>query len=684
MALDTIKLPKNKQALARIIDQHAEREEARLSYKRTMWLLAWYYLNGARRFDVFDPERGTLHPHYLDEDGNMEFQSQELLSAIDRVSARLATADFMPKILRKNNNLAGVRDKSVAQVISNSLVSEDQLDKIKVQFCHIFASLGCCGIAGHVVDHPTIGLTSDLEVVHPREIFPFPSLGNDYTKQRGIMRQRSVPLEFLTEIFGKKVKSNLKHMEYWEKQIGENIEEYSNYDHGEILKYNDGSGQLPGVPSKNPDAMGVAKIRELWTFGAQDTVSRYVVTSGDYVILDEDYSGLEVYCPLGYARFMETGSFHGAGMFDLLFSICRELERLLKSLFNNIRDTDRYGVLVMPQGQFNERAMLRDIGNGLRMIPYEPDPVSEGFKPFSIQPYNLGDVPGKTAGLAKSILDNLNPVRDLISEKGRVDSAKGLDFLDEEVKRAMSNPARGVEQAFGNCYRALMSGASRVIMQSPRALPLTDLDLDMAGVVMDPEEGTVNFSGQNPIPSLTGLKFTIKERAPKSKAARKQEALAMLKAGLTDPDAVKLLALKENLDLGVWMEEEIAAYESIVRNCLILYGDGKTPGEIVLTPHTAKPRFQMRVLVAFMASPQMSMASPEVQDEFMKYRQFMMDSMGMTLPEAVPNPDDMSILMQAEQAAQERMAKMNPQGGPGGPIPINQGGGPSGPPRQRA
>jgi hypothetical protein len=69
----------------------------------------------------------------------------------------------------------------------------------------------------------------------------------------------------------------------------------------------------------------------------------------------------------------------------------------------------------------------------------------------------------------------------------------------------------------------------------------------------------------------------------------------------------------------------------------------------------------------------MMAASPEVQDEFMKYRQFLMDSMGMTLPEAVPNPDDMAILMQAEQAVQEQMMQMQGQGGLPGPQPPSQG-----------
>ena len=671
MPTDQIKLTKNKKALARIIDQHAEREESRLSYRRTTWLLAWYYLNGARRFDVFDPEHGHLSPHYLDEEGNMEFQSQELLSSIDRVSARLAAADFMPSVKRKNNSLTAVRDRSIAQIISNSLISTDQLEKIKTTFCHLFTTLGSCGIAGHITDHPTIGLSSDLEVIHPRELFPFPSLGNDYTKTQGLMRQRTVPLSFLKDIFGKKVTSHLKEMEYWEKTAGESLEVGDDSDFSGGLEYKPGNA-VPGVPSKTPEALGVAKIRELWLMDSQDLVTRYIVTSGDYVLHDESYDGLEVYCPIGFARFMENGSFHGAGMFDLMFSISRELERLLKSLFNNIREIDKYGVLVMPQGQFNERAMLRDVGNGLRMIPYEPDPVSEGFRPFTIAPHNTGDIPGKTASFAKSMMDGLSPVRDLIEEKGRIDSAAGLNFLDEEVNRAMTNPSRGIDQAFGSCYRSMLSSASRVIMMSPRPLPVSDLTLDMAGVIFDPAQGTVNFQGQNPIPNLSTLSFSIKSRTPRSGTARKQEALEMLKAGLTDPAGLKILALKEGLDFAVYLDEEKAAYESIVRNCLILFGDGETPGEIVVTPHTAIPEMQLRILGSFMASPAMSMGSPIVQDEFMKYRQFLFDSMGMTLPEAVPNPDDMAALMQVEQAMREQQAQLAQQ--------MQQGGGPGGPP----
>ena len=64
--------------------------------------------------------------------------------------------------------------------------------------------------------------------------------------------------------------------------------------------------------------------------GPADLCERYVMASGDYIIEDVVTEGMEVYCPIGHDRFMENGTFHGAGAFDLLFPLIREAERLIK------------------------------------------------------------------------------------------------------------------------------------------------------------------------------------------------------------------------------------------------------------------------------------------------------------------------------------------------------------------
>ena len=126
MATDTYPLPKDRRLLAQIVDQHVERELNKLTYRRTLWILAWYYLNGFRRFDVFDPRTSRVVPYYLDEDGNMEFQSTELMSIIDKTTARLNTMDLRPRALRQGFSLAGIRERSVAQLVADAVVSDQQ------------------------------------------------------------------------------------------------------------------------------------------------------------------------------------------------------------------------------------------------------------------------------------------------------------------------------------------------------------------------------------------------------------------------------------------------------------------------------------------------------------------------------------------------------------------------------
>jgi hypothetical protein len=173
-------------------------------------------MNGFRRFDVFDPRTARVVPYYLDEDGNMEFQSTELMSIIDKTTARLNTMDLRPRALRQGFSLAGLRERSVAQLVADAVVSDQQLEKVKRDFNYLFCLLGSCGVTGHIVDHPTIGLTADLEVIHPKELMPFPSLGHDHTKARGIIRQRVVPMSFLRERYGNGVlEANKNKMDAW-------------------------------------------------------------------------------------------------------------------------------------------------------------------------------------------------------------------------------------------------------------------------------------------------------------------------------------------------------------------------------------------------------------------------------------------------------------------------------------
>jgi hypothetical protein len=228
----------------------------------------------------------------------------------------------------------------------------------------------------------------------------------------------------------------------------------------------------------------------------------------------------------------------------------------------------------------------------------------------------------------------------------------------------MNTPTAGVQAAWGDCYRSILAGTVREVVFAPKTFTVDQLTLDLAGVVVDPETMAVNFE-RNPLPTLSQLAFKIKDINPRSKVARKQEALQLQQQFQIDVDSFLLFALKEGLDFAMWSDEHQSAYESVVRNCLLLYGDGKTPGQVILTPQTVKPEFQIRVLNSFMASPTMAMADAEVQNAFIGYHKTLISFMGLVLPNALPNPDDVAMLGQLDQ----QLAQLQQAQG-GGPQPA--------------
>lgn len=653
MSVDIAYLPTDSDTAAEALNAHIYREEARLAFRRTMWLLAWYYLNGCRRFDLIDPSTGRISQSYVDKEGNLEYASQELLTAINRTAGRLAALNLLPKVVRSDQSLAGIRDRSVTQIIADAVVGANQVELVKSDFSYLFTCLGSCGVAGKMVDHESVGLTSDIEVVHPREMFPFPSLGQDHTKVRGMVRQRVVPLAFVRELIDtRKLNKIASEMRMWRMRPGESTEYTTDPAAPSANLYaGSGIGGPIDLASEGRTSLHqvVVQIRETWLDGPRGTCSRYLVTSGRKCLIDTDYRDKEVYRALGFSRFYNNGTFHGAGLFDIMYSVSREYERLCKWLFNNVRNTDKYGFLCMPSGMVNQQTALRDVGYGLRVLDYEPDSQLGTGKPFHVTPYNSGELPGKVAQFAKEQMESVNTWRDLVREKGRVDSQTGLAFLDEQVQQAVSAPTSGMAQAFSHMYRALINDARNLCASSNRALPVTRISLDLAGAIIDPKAGTVSFAN-NPVPDMSRLTFTVQEQSPKLNVARKAEALEMLTRQIVDRDAFVIYCLQEGLDFAAWFDPERSAVESVTRNLLILFGDGVySAGKFVIAPEMARPELQLKIARAFLADPRVAMASVDVQTRLIRYVQQLQMWGGAVLPPGVPTVDEAAEMQAGAQ-----------------------------------
>jgi hypothetical protein len=665
------KLPKDPQKLCRILDNHVQREETRMAYRRLTWLVAWYYINGARRFDVFNPETGALNAHFVDTEGNMEFQSGELLSVTDRTVGRLKEIDLWPKVVRSDNSLDAVRERSVMQVLLDAAIDPGALDTAISKYVHLYVLLGSCGITAQTFNSPARGLSTDFEVIHPKELFPYPSYGTDFSKVGGLVRQRVVPYEWLKARFGRRIERNRDKMEIYEAPVGSVAAVESDETTegagatGGRTRWNFEEGA--GGPTDKDISMQISRIRELWVTGPGTLCSEYVLVSGDYLINHGDYENIEAYCPIGIRTFIDTGTFHGSGLFDLLFSSVRELERLLKSLYNNIRDIDEYGFLVLPHGGFNHDTLFKDVGEKLKVAYYEPDYTGADVKPFMVTPYNAGDAPGKVAGLAKAMLEGISPIKDLSEEKGRIDSAAGLQFLDEQIGRFMTNATNNLRGAFSDMYRGLASDVLHRVAESPNPVPVGKLNVELAGAVIDPETQRVSFQ-ENPLPTVGRLDFGVRGRTVQSQTAKLERAMDMVEKKVADPLKMILYFLKEGMEPPMYIDEEKAAYDTIVRNILLLFGNGQNPGQVIVTPHNVMPQLQLRVLGAFMNSPVLGLATPEVQNSFIDYRESLLQLMGPILPPGTPPPDDVAMIQQEIMPklmeAQQQGPQAQPQGAP--------------------
>ena len=635
------------EGMAVLLDDHVARQDYLRSFREMIWAFSYLYLNGQRNFDIMDPTSGRVRGFFLDQDENVEFQSQRLLKALDGIQGHLAALDVTHAVASTDESLAGNRERAIADIMLKSSTSPMQIRETGRLFRLFLTTLGLVGLTGHVRDFPTIGLTADLEVIHPAELMPFPAVGHNLARQCGLIRRRYLSLKAIERLFPNTALDKDK-IRWWSKRIGDPMPEPVGADGAPLSTgTNDGIryiGEGPTGALTDAQTEGVAQIVELWLDGPRGTCARYVVASGKQILHDETFDQSPVWCPIGVARCIETGSFWGAGFFDLLFSIHRQGESLKKALFNNVTDLDRYGFLVIPNGAINEKKAFEEVGRRLRILTYEPDALAgSDFRPFSVTPHTTGDFPGKVAAMADEEMDSINPHRDLVREKGRIDSASGLSYLEEHIQQAFTTSTDATNNCYGTVYRSVASRLASSLLTSPRPLPVGRLTLDLAGAVIDPETMSVNFP-RNPLPDISRLTFGIKALAPRSQSVRVQQALEALQVGLSTPMQTILFFLENGLDYAIWMRKWRAPYETVVRNILMMFNDGQTPGVIVAHPHTNAPNLQLEVLDAFMSSPIMSLASGQVTANFIRYRQDLLTDAGRgVLPSSTPAPEALSF-----------------------------------------
>jgi len=251
-------------------------------------------------------------------------------------------------------------------------------------------------------------------------------------------------------------------------------------------------------------------------------------------------------------------------------------------------------------------------------------------------------------------------VKDLLAEKGRIDSLAGLQYINEESHRPINAPVKRMSLAFAKAHRVSASLASYGSAMGKVKLRPKRLDLGLVGTVLG-EDGTVSLVN-NVVPDLTLVTFDTKHSSIVSPAVQKKELMEMLDA-TGDFNTFVMTILEENIPITWSLTADRTAYGSIVEQIVRLFGDGESPGEIEVNMHFARPALQLEVLDAFLAGSEMRGASVEVQESFIDFRTLLQQYMGNVLPESVPSAMELAMLSDPNTNPQLTSA------GPRGNIP---------------
>jgi hypothetical protein len=242
----------------------------------------------------------------------------------------------------------------------------------------------------------------------------------------------------------------------------------------------------------------------------------------------------------------------------------------------------------------------------------------------------------KVANMPSKILSGEAP--------GRTDSSAALGFLYEASTIPLSPTAKNIADAMSGVYRALM----RILKDKwndQKVVSITNLDDSLAGIVLNAESGDMTLS-QNAIPSPDEVSVTIASEVPVSKEQQKAELKEAYKEQRITLDEFNWTVRKKGLDIPVGDEVSWQNYRRSMLENILLFGDGKSPGKVIVSPHDLH-RVHLQVLQSFMARPEFYAADPSVIQAFEEHFQEHQSGMGQ-MPEQMPFPEDVAGAMMGQ------------------------------------
>lgn len=675
-----LQLPKKKTDLNDVL------EKARTAAwsSRNAFLLwsqvAYYYLQGYRRFNVESITDAKLQVGFETGLGDLRFRNEDIRKKYKTALGLFMRMDISPVIKRRKWGLNSLRQASTAQVVLDAATSHMDLNSKKMEFFQFMLLYGTAGLGHSVYTLPNGKPAHEIEVIPPWELIPIPAYPTSAASLQGVMRCRWVPLTFVLE------KARTEEHRHGLQLPGKNDKQYRTK--LRIIKvevgstppdsiWNTGGGSLPvgfetqsdvddiataGGGSSKPEEDYVP-LCETWIYGPEDTCARYVVQVGKHIAFDMNFEEQEgtssrMPFPISIARFVPDTGFWSYGFVGMLMSGNHQIEKMLQNLYRNVEELDAYGTLMWPQtagagiNEFNKK-------NGRpKIVAYEPDYTVPDAKPYPITPTNTGDFPGRVVMMGSQFQDKISDQGPLMSGQpvGRLESGSALGFTFEVSQIAHAATAHQIANSWSQIYKSILAN-ERLLRDKGDKLELTNIDDNVAGVALT-DDGQLKLD-KNPIPDYWKVKIDIRDRQPSSREARKQELLTMFQMQLVDPLGFSIINYREDLGFPLDDTQKIESYRKAVYHNILLFNDGETPGEVHPNLIADDPMIHLRAVTAFTSRLEFAMAKPAVKNAFADLIKLLQSLIGQ-FPSQLPP---------MEALAEMGLAGAPPQGAGGPPQP---------------
>lgn len=663
-------LPSEPKALVEAIDSIVDAAVLARAPYEVIWKFNNKYLQGARNLRVQSWKTAQISGGWgeVGDKGVMKMRLDIAAVKMQRELGRLLRMNTLPLVRAKSLGLDSQRRRAVGQVTLDSLVTGGDPDQTKLEAFSVVLRYGTVGLQAS--EDTTDGVSRpSLEVVTPMELFPVPGRIQELGQMVGIGRRRKVPLPWLKSQVSKRQSSRKLSRKDSDLHI-ENISygeatEVSGYDYPAIDITGWSSESSQGDP-QDPNKEWVT-LTEIWMYGTdKQRVGRYVAKVGCKILTDIEYEAEEQPpCPLGHARYINTGSFYGVSYLQLCVPLAREAEEMLANAFRNVKEFDLFGTTLIPREWGVQIDTLTARGKP-KYAHYDPDTMSA--KPGGMEritPTNSGNMPANILNLCLGVIDQVTGDSEIFAGKssGRQESGVGIGMLFETGSVHQIPVGVEFETMYATVYRSILANAKKFVGES--AVEIAIIDDMVAGIVLD-SQGRMALDDTNQVPGPFDVIVGIRERQPHLVEQRAQELIQMHQLGILDPDDMVWINYSEDLGLPLGRQEVVEEYRKAMLRNIVQFNDGKTPSPVIVSS-LDDHKIQLKRLKVFMARPEVSLASVEVRQAIEnRYNQHMVALGGY--PEQMPFPEEMGMSQEQTPGAQQGPGMSALQWGQSGSI----------------